>query len=161
MDSCILQQNVEIVVGSDGSSAENSPEKSKKMKGKRKLLDREDYNVSVHSSDVDSEGGTDASSVVPDDFLPTLVKKTKKKGLTSATVHDHGDKLHENYCGLCGSIHAETCHMIQNPDNLVEYRAMLMEATNEESIEIRVSYLAASLCISVLMGRTARSNPSD
>lgn len=149
------QQNLDVVVGSDGSSPENSPEKFKKKKGKRKLLDREDYSASVYSSDVGSESGTDTGSVAPDDLLADVVKKAKKQGLTSTIVHDYADRLHENYCGLCGSIHVEPCHMIQNPDNLVEYRAMLMEVTNEEDIEIRVSCLATTQYISVLTGCAA------
>lgn len=153
--SWISQQNLDIVIGSGGSSAENSPERSKKKKGKKKLLDREDYNASAHSSDVDSGGGTDAGSVAPDDLLVDLVKKTKKRGLTSAIVHDYEDKLHENYCGLCGTIHLETCHMVQNPDTLVKYRAMLMEVTNEEPIGIRVSCMFADLYIWVLTGCAA------
>ena len=96
-------------------------------------MDREDYNASIHSSDGGSE--TDASSVVLDEPLLDVIKRAKKRGL----AHGHVDKLDENYCGLCGTIHVETCHMVQSPDNLVEYRAMLMEVTNEEAIEIRVS----------------------
>ena len=130
--------------GSDGSSVENSPDKPKKKKGKKKLLDREDYSASIYSSDDESEGGTDASSVVPDEPLVHVVKKANKRGL----AHDHAEKPHENYCGLCGTTHTETCHMVQNPDNLAEYRAMLMEITNNESIEIRVSSLAPGLSIS-------------
>lgn len=130
-------------MGSDGSSVENSPEISKKNKGKKKLLDREDYNASVHSSDAESEGGTDAGSVAPDDLLVDVAKKAKKRGLASDVVHDGTDELHENYCGLCGSIHVEgNCHMTQNPAHLAEFRAMVIEATNEEPIEIRVSRLA-------------------
>ena len=155
------QQNLNIVFGSDGSSPENSPEKPKKKKGKKKLLDREDYNASVHSSDAESEVGTDASSAALDDLLVGVVKKAKR-GLTSAIVHDYADRLHENYCGLCGSTHVGTCHMVQNPENLVEYRALLMsEATNKESIEIRVSCLTAGLSMSVLTSFPARSNPSN
>ena len=148
------QQNLDIVVGSDGSSAEGSPEKLKKKKGKKKLLDREDYSASVHSSDAESEGGTDADSVAPDDLLADVVKKSKR-GFTSTMVHDHADELHENYCGLCGSIHVGTCHMVHNPDNLVEYRAMLIEATNKEPIEIRVSCSTASVHAPGLTGWAA------
>ena len=60
----------------------------------------------------------------------------------STLSHDYVNKLDENYCGLCGTIHETgTCHMVQNAENLAEYRAMLMEVTNEESIEIRVRAL--------------------
>ena len=117
-------------------------------------MDREDYNASVHSSDGGSESGTDADSVVPDE--PLVVKKARKRGL----VHHHAEKLDENYCGLCGTIHVETCHMVQNADNLAEYRAMLMEVTNEEPIEIRVSDVFPGSFISVLMSYAARSSPS-
>ena len=96
-------------------------------------MDREDYSISIHSGD-ESESGTDANSVVPDEPLVNIIKKAKKHGL----AHGHA-KLDENYCGLCGTVHVETCHMVQNADNLAEYRAMLMEVTNEESVEIRVS----------------------
>jgi hypothetical protein len=128
-----LQQKA--VAGSDGSNPENGPEKPKKRKGKKKLLDREDYAASAHSSYVESV--SDASSVVHDDFLE-IVKRKKKPGFTSDIIHDRVNKLDENYCGLCGSIHAEACHMVQNPGNLAEYRAMLMAITNEEPVETRV-----------------------
>lgn len=96
-------------------------------------MDREDYSASIHSSDGGSEA--DASSVVFDEPLLDVIKRAKKRGL----ARDYADKLDENYCALCGTIHVETCIMVQNPNNLVEYRAMLMEVTNEEAIEIRVS----------------------
>lgn len=155
------------MIGSDGS--EDSPEKPKKKKGKKKLLDRqdysdsihssgnEDYNVSIHSSDGESGTGTDVGSMVPDEPLMSVVKKAKKRGL----AHVHAEKLDENYCGLCGTVHAETCHMVQNPDNLAGYRAMLMEVPNEEPIEIRVSGLASGQSIAALTSYSARSNPSN
>lgn len=128
-------------VGWDGSDAENSPKASKKKKGKKKLLDREDYSASVHSSDVESQGETDSSSMAPDDLLAEMIKGAKKRGFTSNLAQGYTNKLDENYCGLCGLIHTETCHMVQSAENLVQYRAMLMEVTNEEPIEIRVSPL--------------------
>ena len=106
------------------------------------LLDREDYAVSVHSSDVES--GSDANSVVQDDFLE-VIKRKKKQGFTANVIHDHVDKVDENYCGLCGSIHVELCHMVQNAGNLVEYRAMLMETEYGESMETRVCRLVSGL----------------
>lgn len=117
-------------------------------------MDREDYSASIHSSDGGSE--TDASSVVLDEPLLDVIKRAKRRGL----ARDHADKLDENYCGLCGTVHVETCHMVQNPDNLVEYRAMLMEVTNEDAIEIRVSDFFPSPPIFLLMSYAARSNPS-
>ena len=123
-------------------------------------MDREDYSASIHSLGDESESGTDASSVVPDEPLVAMIKKAKKSGLVSSLAHDHAEKHDENYCGLCGTIHVETCHMVQNADNLAKYKAMLMEATNEELIDDRVSGLAPSLSISVLMSYTARSSPS-
>lgn len=125
---------MDVAIGSDGSSAENSPEKPRKN-GKKKPLDREDYNASAHSSDSGSDSGTDANSVAPDEPFLSMVQKTRKRGLAQHLA----EKFDENYCGLCGTIHTDTCHMVQNPDNLVEYRAMLMEVTNEEPIETRVS----------------------
>ena len=152
--SWMSQQTHDVPIGSDGSSAENSPEKPKKKKGK-KLLDREEYSVSAPSSDAESEGG---SSVAPDDLMVDVVKKTKR-GVTFAPVYGYVDTLNENYCGLCGTIHVDTCHMVQNPDNLAEYRAMLIEVTNEESIETRVSCLALESSASGLTSYTARCNP--
>lgn len=136
LGSWVSQKNLDIGIGSDGSSAGNSPQKFKKSKGKKKLLDREDYADSVHTSDLETDGGTDTTSVAPDDLLEDMVKK-KKKGLTSTVIYT--DIFHENYCGLCGSIHVEPCHMVQYPSHLVEYRALLMESTNSEPIEVRVS----------------------
>jgi len=123
-------------------------------------LDREDYSASIHSLDDGSESGTDASSVVPDEPLVAAVKRTKRSGLVSTLAHEHAEKLDENYCGLCGTIHVETCHMVQNPDNLAEYRALLMDVKNEEPIDLRVSGSAPNLFISVLTNYTARSSPS-
>lgn len=130
-----MLQNTDIAIGSDGSGAENSPEKPKKKRGKKKLPDREEYSASVHSSDLESEGGTDGDSVARDDMVEKARKKKK-----STLLQDFVDISDQNYCGLCGTIHSETCHMVQNPDNLVDYRAMLMEVTNGEPIGIRVSY---------------------
>ena len=145
MSSWGVQRNLDAVIGSDGSSAENSPENRKKRKGKKKLVDREDYSASIYSSDGESESGTDAGSVVPDKLPTDVIKKTKKGGLISALAQDYAEKLDENYCGLCGTIHEPgVCHMVQNADNLAEYRAMLIEVTNEESIESRVSGLAGN-----------------
>ena len=93
--------------------------------------------------------------MVPDELLVGAVRKAKNS-LVSTLVHEYAEKLDENYCGLCGTIHEpKTCHMIQNADNLAEYRAMLMEVTNEESVGIRVSVLARGLPVSVLMSYTA------
>ena len=117
-------------------------------------MDRDDYNASIHSSDGGSESGTDANSVVPDE--PLAVKKMRKRGL----AHGHTEKPNENYRGLCGTVHVETCHMVQNADNLAEYRAMLMEVTNEEPIELRVSGFVPGPYIFVLMNYAARSSPS-
>jgi len=111
----------------------------------------------MHSSDNETESGTDASSMVLDEPLVSVAKKTRKRGL----AHVDADKLDENYCGLCGTVHLETCYMVQNPDKLAEYRAMLMEVTNEEPIETRVSGLAPGQYISVLMSYLARSSPSN
>ena len=116
-------------------------------------MDREEYSASVYSSDSGSESGTDAGSVVLDE--PLVVKKTKRRGL----AHDHTEKLDENYCGLCGTSHVETCHMAQNVDDLVNYRAMLMEVTNNEPIEIRVSGFVPGPSISALMSYIAPSSP--
>jgi len=148
-----VQKNSEVVIGSDGSSVENSPGRPRK-KGKKKPLDREEYSASVYSSDGGSESGTDAGSVVADE--PLVIKKTKRRGL----AHDHTEKLNENYCGLCGTTHVGACHMAQNVDGLVMYRAMLMEVTNDEPIEIRVSGFVPGPSISALMSYTARSSPS-
>ena len=160
MGSWVVQQS-DAVTGSDISSPGNSPEKpKKKWKGKKKLLDREDYSVSIHSSDGESEGATDASSMVLDELPASLVKKTKKSGLVSTLAQNHAEKLDGNYCGLCGTIHEpETCHMVQNADHLAEYREMLTEVTNEEPVEIRVSGWARGLSISVFIDYAARGHP--
>lgn len=109
-------------------------------------MDRDDYSASAYSSDVGSDGGgTDAASVVSDDLLRTTTKKARKRGLISGVDYGHVVQLDENYCGLCGSIHDETCHMVQNPDYLAGYRSLLMEVTNEEPVETRVSR-STSVC---------------
>ena len=141
-----VQQKVDVDIGDGGSSVEGSPQKSKKRRGKKKLLDRDDYTASIHSSDGGSESGTDISSAVPDELPTGAVKRIKQRGLTSTLAQDYADKLDENYCGLCKTIHEPAaCYMVQTPDNLAEYRAMLMEVTNEEPIERRVSGLAQGL----------------
>ena len=118
------------------------------------MLDRDDYSVSAHSSDGGSESGTDAGSVAPDEPFLNMVRKTKKRGLAQDLA-----KFDGNYCGLCGTVHTDTCHMVQNADNLVEYRAMLMEVTNEEPIEMRVSGPSRGSFSPVLISCEARSGP--
>lgn len=147
---------MDAAIGSDGSSVENNLEKPKKRKGKKKLLDREDYSVSIHSSDGESESGSDFSSAAFDELPAGVTKKTKKSGLVSTLAQDYTEKLDENYCGLCGTIHEPgACHMIQNADNLAEYRAMLIEVTNEEPIESRVSDSTRGPSIFVLISYAA------
>jgi hypothetical protein len=46
----------------------------------------------------------------------------------------------ENYCGLCGSIHTSNeCSMVQSPENLLEYRQLLLSPGADEPLEDRVS----------------------
>ena len=164
MSSWGVQPKIDVDNGDDGSSAEGSPEKPKKRKGKKKLLDRDDYTASIHTSDGGSESGTDISSVVPDDLPTGVAKRTKQRGLTSTLAQDYVEKLDENYCGLCGTIHEPmACHMVQTPDNLAAYRAMLMEVTNEETepIEIRVSGLVQGLLVCLLIVQRAAIQAID
>ena len=159
-----VQPKLDVDIGDDGSSAEGSPEKPKKRKGKKKLLDRDDYTASIHSSDGGSESGTDISSVVPDELPMGVAKRTKQHGLTSNLAQNYAERLHENYCGLCGTIHEpRECHMVQNPDNLAEYREMLMEVTNEETepIDIRVSGLVQRLAMCLLVVQRAAIQAID
>jgi len=154
MSSWGVQPKIDVDIGDDGSSAEGNQEKPKKRRGKKKLLDRDDYTASIHSSDGGSESGTDMSSVVPDELPMGMAKRTKQRGLTSTLAQDYAEKLDENYCGLCGTIHEpRACHMVQTPDNLAAYRAMLMEVTNEEAepIDIRVSGLVKGLSMDLLV----------
>ena len=146
-----MQEKVDVDIGDGVSSIEGSPAKSKKRKGKKKLLDRDDYTASMHSSDGGSESGTDIGSVVPDELSMGMAKRAKQRGLTSTLAQDYAEKLDENYCGLCATVHEPAaCYMVQTPDNLAEYRAMLMEVTNEEPIETRVSRLARGLSTCLL-----------
>jgi len=159
-----VQPKIDADIGDDNSSAEGSPEKIKKRRGKKKLLDRDDYTASIHSSDGGSDSGTEISSVVPDELPTGVAKRTKQRGLTSTLAQDHAQKLDENYCGLCGTIHEpRACHMVQTPDNLAEYRAMLMEVTNEETepIEIRVSGLVRGQSMCLLVAQRAAIQAID
>ena len=48
----------------------------------------------------------------------------------------------ENYCGLCGSVHAnDECPMVQSPENLKEYRRLLLSPGADEPWEDRVSLI--------------------
>ena len=104
-------------------------------------MDREDYSASVYSSDIESQGETDSSSIAPDDLLAEMITGAKKRGFTSNLAQGYTNKLDENYCGLCGLIHIATCHMVQSAENPVQYGTTLMEVTNEEPTEIRIGPL--------------------
>lgn len=97
--------------------------------------------------------------MVPDE-LPSVAKRTKQHGFTSTLAQNYAEKLDENYCGLCGTIHdPEACYMVRDSGNLAEYRKTLIEVTNEEPVDHRVSGSAQGPSISLLISCAARSRP--
>ncbi len=47
------------------------------------------------------------------------------------------------FCGLCGKDHASSrCSMTESPENLAQYRLMLMQHAGDETIEERVRQLS-------------------
>ena len=79
---------------------------------------------------------------------PELLVQRSTRPMDSQVVHTpprrveqgthHGLETDENYCGLCGSTHADECLMVKSPENLIEYRQLLLAHDDDESLEDRV-----------------------
>ncbi|TCD65653.1 hypothetical protein EIP91_002326 [Steccherinum ochraceum] len=128
--------------------------KAKKGKGKADADDSEAYAGSAAGSDDDSISN---ASVAPDDFVPSLVKSKagpSAGGMTvplSPIVNQQGlprassSKVPktQSLCGLCGSVHEDgACFMTESPENLAEFRKILLSHAGDESIEERRAAIA-------------------
>ena len=70
--------------------------------------------------------------------MDSLVVHTPPRRVEQST--HHGLETDDNYCGLCGSTHADECSMLKSPENLVEYRQLLLAHEDDESLEDRVCF---------------------
>ncbi|KAI0720008.1 SNF2 family N-terminal domain-containing protein [Cerioporus squamosus] len=129
----------------------------KKSKGKSAASDDSDFHAPVSDAASESDD-TDGDRMDVDDIqmlpvpgsdspfsqVPRLAQKQKKHRSDvpyrplSPIQNRQGPGPGEEFCGLCATYHAPGhCSMTESPENLAEYRLMLMQHAGDESIEER------------------------
>lgn len=150
---------------------EKKDKKKNKGKGKAVASDDSDFYAGVASG---SGSGTesDTGSAV-DDPLKNLEGpsdgKHKRKRTGDSPGHAGPLPLPRasrrspvpNVCGLCSTVHDDgECYMTESPENLAEYRRILISHAGEESIEERVRvivYIQSSPTDLIPLGNTQRA----
>lgn len=137
--------------------------KRKKSKGKSAGSDDSDFHAPVSDPGSDSDNNNDSLMDVDDiQMLPALrmspsseLPQIPKKQAKRKHKHRHSDLPHRSlspsrdqqgataagaeFCGLCGKRHKQGhCSMTESPENLAQYRLMLMQHAGDETIEERV-----------------------
>ena len=129
------------------------PKKRKKPEGKAGGSDDSDFQAS--DAGADSSDGADDARMDVDEIQPLpaqvvisvpplaqLPKRPRKKRAPKAAQNvPSAPGVQAELCGLCNKQHASgRCPMTEDPENLAQYRLMLMQHAGEESPEERVSH---------------------
>ncbi|KAI0673358.1 hypothetical protein C8Q78DRAFT_968243 [Trametes maxima] len=155
------QQSLDL--GDTPTKGQNKQKKGKKSKGKSTGSDDSDFHAAHSDGPSESDGTGEAamdvediemldvrgsSPQVPLASMHGLKKhKQKRSRLPNATHRDLSPSLSRHkgvpqeqgeFCGLCGKVHPPGhCSMTDSPENLAQYRLMLMQHAGDETIEER------------------------
>lgn len=142
----ILQQQLDLLDG-----LEETPTKIK-GKGKKKgrslksgrLSDSDAYDGSAHQgAGDDTDATTESMDVDQEALLAPAWPKKQPRNLTAPfpTIQSRSTVSHRDdpECGLCGRSHEPgVCNMMESSPNLIEYREILLNHTDDEPWEYRV-----------------------
>ncbi|CAL1695101.1 unnamed protein product [Somion occarium] len=134
-----------------GDTPTKEHKKSKKKgKGKATASDDSDFHApSLAASDTESQPG----SAADEPFLPELpdlssAKRQKQRSHDRELAPPLTPILSRpspmpELCGLCGTVHGQDgCYMTESPENLAEYRRILLSHAGDETIEERRAAIA-------------------
>lgn len=154
-----LQQSLHL---GDTPTKDKNKQKSanrKKSKGKSTGSDDSDFHAPLSEAGTESDGIEEVvmdmddiqmlsvpgyGSSPPPPGRPALKAKAKAKHQTAgvhafASVSPQPAQIPAGFCGLCARNHAPgQCAMTESPENLAQYRLMLMQHAGDETIEERV-----------------------
>ena len=154
----ILQQSLPDLGDTPTKDKEKHKTKGKKKSvGKSAASDDSDFHAPVSDAASESDD-TDDDRMDVDDIQ--LFPAPGSSALGQVPIHAQKQKHHrpdashrplspiqnrqgpgpgEEFCGLCATYHAPgECSMTESPENLAEYRLMLLQHAGDESIEERV-----------------------
>ncbi|CDO72994.1 hypothetical protein BN946_scf185007.g48 [Trametes cinnabarina] len=119
---------------------QNKPKKGRKFNSKSAGSDDSDFHAMM--SDIASESDDagdmrmdvdDIQLLQPRDSTPSAPSASKTENRPSTSDRPQGE-----FCGLCHSFHPPGhCSMTESPENLAQYRLMLMQHAGDETIEER------------------------
>lgn len=150
----ILQQQLDFLEGLEEIPAKGKGKGKSKKKGRSlksgTSSDSDAYDGSAHHGAGDDSDGTTESMDI-DRELPVAPESHKKhlRNLSApfptiqsgSTLPPHSSVV----CGLCGCTHGPgACVMMDSSSNLVEYREILLNHTDDEPWEYRVRVYAVS-----------------
>ncbi|KAI0801048.1 hypothetical protein C8Q74DRAFT_1364698 [Fomes fomentarius] len=141
----------------DKNKEKNKSKKRKKSKGKSTGSDDSDFHAPLLRAGSDSDDTEDDMDVDDIRMLPVPefgsitpmppMPVSKQKHKVSEVQHRPLSPIHNRrqesdsgaeFCGLCGKDHAPShCSMTESPENLAQYRLMLMQHAGDETIEER------------------------
>ncbi|KAI8990487.1 SNF2 family N-terminal domain-containing protein [Trametes punicea] len=158
--AAVFPQSLSLDLGDTPTKEQNKPRKRRKWSGKSAGSDDSDFHAVP--SDAASESDDVPAAGMDIDDIPMLDMRESSpagplgsKGGTKATALrrskqidrtlppiDHRvrgpERQQGEYCGLCGNIHpAGQCSMTESPENLAQYRLLLMQHAGDETIEER------------------------
>lgn len=128
----------------------------KKGKGKSAASDDSDFHALVSDAASESDGTTNdrmdvddlqllpAPGTSPFSQVPRPSHKPRRhhpdvSHRPLSPIQRQGPGPGDEFCGLCATYHAPgQCSMTESPENLAEYRLMLLQHAGDESIEERV-----------------------
>ncbi|KAI0778404.1 hypothetical protein BD413DRAFT_489884 [Trametes elegans] len=141
---------------------QEKPRRGRKSKSKSAGSDDSDFHAMLSDAGSESDDGGDSAMDMddiqmldPSGASPPVTfasKSTKQRGVRhrhpdptssseSPTQHARkkaSDRQQGEFCGLCGSIHpVGHCSMTESPENLAQYRLMLLQHAGDETIEER------------------------
>ncbi|KAI0785072.1 SNF2 family N-terminal domain-containing protein [Abortiporus biennis] len=137
----------------DFDNIDNTPkkdkDKSKKKKGKNKKpagSDESDAYVPAFDaqSDISIASSHNAESERSEALAELLPSKTNNKKRRLSPGRPSKSVVDDDYCGLCGKQHGESaCEMTNDVQNLIEYREILMNHSDDEPLADRLAAIAA------------------
>ena len=155
-----LQQSLDL-----GDTPTKDQNKSRKRKHSRSKSAGSDGDSDFHAvqSDVASESDNTAAEVMDIDdvhmldargssppvplatkrgFKTTARRRQKNHDRTLSPIDNRqhaSERQQGEFCGLCGKVHQPGhCSMTESPENLAQYRLMLMQHAGDETLEERV-----------------------
>ncbi|KAI0375223.1 hypothetical protein BV20DRAFT_1110377 [Pilatotrama ljubarskyi] len=155
------QQSLDL--GDTPIKDQNKARKRKKSRGKSAESDDSDFRAAVSDVVSESDDATEAAMDMDDIQMLEVRRSSPQVPLASGNGADHqassrsrhpdltsrtlspihnrpkaSGRQQGDFCGLCGKIHRPGhCSMTESPENLAQYRLMLMQHAGDETIEER------------------------